>query len=150
MVCELRKTWNVTHRLNWRTCIWHTVQHLQVVVLRRGFTGIDIQTVGLLIIHIPAFIADYANRGHSTPTSRWPTTGRFVRTCRGTVLQYVENKVPLALKRSVAALRFLNKICFNEGYLSGPKVCRSNLETPCILYEERRVFLVLAINVKCV
>ena len=40
-------------------------------------------------------------------------------------------KVPLALKRSVAAYRFLNKICFNEGYLSGPKVCRSNLETPC-------------------
>ena len=40
-------------------------------------------------------------------------------------------KVPLALKRSVAANGFLNKICFNEGYLSGPKVCRSNLETPC-------------------
>ena len=70
--------------------------------------------------------------GDSTPTSRWPRTGRFVRICRGTVLQYVENKVPLALKRSVAAHRFLNKICFNEGYLSGPKVCRSNLETPCI------------------
>ena len=67
-----------------------------------------------------------------TPTSRWPRTGRFVRTCRVTVLQYAENKVPLALKRSIAAHRFLNKICFNEGYLSGPKVCRSNLETPCI------------------
>ena len=42
-------------------------------------------------------------------------------------------KVPLALKRSVAAHRFLNKICFNEGYLSGPKVCRSNLDAvgPC-------------------
>ena len=39
---------------------------------------------------------------------------------------------PLALKRSVAAHRFLNKICFNKGYLSGPKVCRSNLETPYI------------------
>ena len=38
----------------------------------------------------------------------------------------------LALKRSVAAHRFLNKICFNEGYLSDPKVCRSNLETLCI------------------
>ena len=56
-----------------------------------------------------------------------------MRTCRGTVLWYVENKVPLALKRSVAAHRFLNKICFNEGYLSGPKVCRSDLETPCII-----------------
>ena len=66
-VCELRKTWNITHGLNWRTCIWHMVQHLQVVVLRRGFTGIDIQTVGLLIIrHFPAFIADYANRGQYT------------------------------------------------------------------------------------
>ena len=44
--------------------IWHTVQHLQVVLLRRGFSGIDIQTIGLLIIrHFPAFIADYANRG---------------------------------------------------------------------------------------
>ena len=32
-----------------------------------AFTGIDIQTVGLLIIrHFPAFIADYANRGHYT------------------------------------------------------------------------------------
>ena len=41
-------------------------------------------------------------------------------------------KVPLALKRSVAAHGFLNKICFNEGYLSGSKVCRSNLETLCI------------------
>ena len=42
-------------------------------------------------------------------------------------------KIPLALKRSViAAHRFLNKICLNEGYLSGPKVCRSNLETTCI------------------
>ena len=71
--------------------------------------------------------------GDSTPTSRWPRTVRFVRTCRGTVLQYVENKVPLALKRSVAAHRFLKKIFFNEGHLSGPKVCRSNLETPCIL-----------------
>ena len=90
-------------------------QHLQVDVLRRGFTGIDIQTVGLLILrHFPAFIADYANRGQYT------------------VLQYVENKVPLALKRSVAAQWFLNKICFKEGYLSGLKVCRSNLETPCI------------------
>ena len=72
--------------------------------------------------------------GDSTLTSRWPRTGRFVRTCRGTVLQYVENKVPLALKRCVAAHRFLNKICFNEGYLSGPKGCWSNLETPCILW----------------
>ena len=35
----------------------------------------------------------------------------------------------------VAAHRFRNKICFNEGYLSGPKVCRSNLETPCIANE---------------
>ena len=70
--------------------------------------------------------------GDSTPTSKWPRTGRIVRTCRGTVLRYVENMVPLALKRSVAARRFLNEICFNEGYLSGPKVCRSNLETPCI------------------
>ena len=70
--------------------------------------------------------------GDSTPTSRWPRTGPFVRTCRRTVLQYVENKVPLALKWSVAAHRFPNKICFNEGYLYGPKVCRSNLETPCI------------------
>ena len=70
--------------------------------------------------------------GNSTPTSRWPKTGCFVGTCRGYVLQYVENKVPLALKRSAAAHRFLNKICFNEGYLSGPKVCRCNLETPCI------------------
>ena len=70
--------------------------------------------------------------GDSTPTSRCQSTGRFVRTCRGTVLQYVENKVPLALKRSVAAHRFLNKICCNEGYLSGPKVCRSNLETSYI------------------
>ena len=43
------------------------VQHLQVVVLRRGFTGIDIQTVGLVIIqHFLAFIADYANRGQYT------------------------------------------------------------------------------------
>ena len=66
-VCELRKIWNVTYRFNWRTCIWHTVQHLQVVVLRRGFNGIDIQTVGFLIIrHFPAFIADYANRGQYT------------------------------------------------------------------------------------
>ena len=40
--------------------------------------------------------------------------------------------IPLALNRSVPVHRFLNKICFNEGYLSGPKVCRSNLETPCI------------------
>ena len=39
---------------------------------------------------------------------------------------------PLALKQSVTAYRFLNKIGFNEGYLFGPKVCRSNLETPCI------------------
>ena len=70
--------------------------------------------------------------GDSTPTSKWPRTGRIVRTCRGTVLRYVENMVPLALKRSVAARRFLNKICCNEGYLSGPKVCRSNLETPYI------------------
>ena len=68
----------------------------------------------------------------STPTSRWPRTGRFVRTCWRTVLQYVENKIPLTLKRSVAAHRFPNKICFNESYLSGPKVCRSNLETLCI------------------
>ena len=46
------------------TCIWHAVQHLQVVVLRRGITRIDIQTVGLLIIrHFPAFVADYANQG---------------------------------------------------------------------------------------
>ena len=46
-------------------------------------------------------------------------------------------KIPLALKRSVAAHGFLNKICFNEGYLSGPKVCQSNLETPCIyIYTE--------------
>ena len=51
------------------------------------------------------------------------------------VLQYVDNKIPLALKRSVAAHKFLKKICFNEGYLSGPKVCRSNLETPCIHLE---------------
>ena len=51
--------------------------------------------------------------------------------CCGT---YVENKVPLALKRSVAAHRFFNKICFNEGYLSGPKACRSNLETFCITF----------------
>ena len=43
-------------------------------------------------------------------------------------------KVPLALKRSVAAHGFLNKIYFNEGYLSGPNVCRSNLETFCIYY----------------
>ena len=115
-VSELWKTWNVTHGLNWWTCIWNTVKHLQVVVLRRGFTGIDIQTVGVLIIrHFFQPIGD-----------------SFVRTCRGTVLQYVENKVPLALKRSVAAHRFLNKICFNGGYLSGPKVCRSNLETSCI------------------
>ena len=50
-----------------KTCIWYTEQHLQVVVLRRGFTGIDIQTVGFLIIrHFPAFIADYANRGQYT------------------------------------------------------------------------------------
>ena len=56
-----------------------------------------------------------------------------VRTCLGTVLQYVENKVLLALKRSVAAHSFLNKISFNDGYLSGPKVCRSNLETLCIV-----------------
>ena len=41
--------------------------------------------------------------GDSTLTSRCPRTGRFVRTCRGTVLQYVENKVPLALKGSVTA-----------------------------------------------
>ena len=41
-------------------------------------------------------------------------------------------KVPLALKRSIAAHGFLNKISFNEGYLSGPKICRTNLETPCI------------------
>ena len=44
------------------------------------------------------------------------------------------SKTPPALKRSAAAHRFLNKICYNEGYLSGPKVCRSNLETPCIFY----------------
>ena len=63
-VCELWKTWNVTRGLNWRTCIWHTVQHLQVVLLRWVFTRIDIQTVGLLNIrYFPAFIADYANRG---------------------------------------------------------------------------------------
>ena len=42
-------------------------------------------------------------------------------------------KIPLALKRSIAAHKFLNKICFNEGYLSDPKVCRSNLETLCIV-----------------
>ena len=61
-------------------------------------------------------------------------TGRFVRTpdAEKAVLQYVENKAPLALKRSVGGHRFLNKICFNEGYLSGLKVCRSNLGTPCI------------------
>ena len=42
-------------------------QYVQVVVLRRGFTGIDIQTVGLLIIrHFPAFIVDYVNRGQYT------------------------------------------------------------------------------------
>ena len=60
--------------------------------------------------------------------------GAFVRTpeAEEDVLQYIENKVPLALERSVAAHRFLNKICFNEGYLSGPKVCRSNLETLCM------------------
>ena len=45
-------------------------------------------------------------------------------------------KVPLALKRSVATHRFLNKICFNEGYLSSPKICRSNLETSCISTSE--------------
>ena len=43
-------------------------------------------------------------------------------------------EIPLAMKRSVAAHGFLNKICFNEGYLSGHKVCRSNLETPCIYF----------------
>ena len=66
--------------------------------------------------------------------SRWPRTGRFVRTpeAEEAVLQYVENKDPLALQRGVAAHRFLNKICFNEGYLSDHKVCRSNLETPYI------------------
>ena len=58
--------------------------------------------------------------------------GVLCEQCRGTMLQYVENKVPLAQKRSVAAHRFLKKICFNEGYLSGPKICRSNLETLCI------------------
>ena len=57
------------------------------------------------------------------------------------MLQYVENKVPLALKRSVAAYRFLNKICFNEGYLSGPKVRRSNLETPCIIMDPTLVLV---------
>ena len=121
--CELRKTWNITHGLNWRTCIWHTVQHLQVVVLSRGFTGIDIQTVDYSSYDIFQHSLQTMPIGDSTPTSRWPRTGPFVRKCRGTVLQYVENKVPLALKRSVAAHRFLNKICFNEGYLSGPKVC---------------------------
>ena len=80
--------------------------------------------------------------GDSTPTSRWPRTGRFVQTCRGTVPQYLENKVPVALKLSVAAHRFLNKICFNEGYLSGPKVCRSNLETPCIQRDKNKDFTV--------
>ena len=59
----------------------------------------------------------------------------FVRTCRRTVLHYVENKVPLALKRSVAAHRFLKKICFNEGYLSGPKVCIHTKDN-CIVTEE--------------
>ena len=39
---------------------------------------------------------------------------------------------PSSTETNVAAHRFLNKICFNEGYLSGPKVCRSILETPCI------------------
>ena len=79
--------------------------------------------------------------GNSTPTSRWPKTERFVRTCRGTMLPYVENKVPLALKRSDASHRFLNKICFNEGYPSGPKVCRSNLETAYIsLSQSKKAF----------
>ena len=41
--------------------------HLQVVMLRRGFTGIDIKTVGFLVIrYFPAFIADYTNWGQYT------------------------------------------------------------------------------------
>ena len=48
--------------------------------------------------------------------------------------------VPLALKRSVAAHRFLNEICLNEGYLSSPEVCRSNLETPCMFQQFRFFF----------
>ena len=55
-------------------------------------------------------------------------------------------KIALALKRSVAAHRFLNKICFNEGYLSSPKVCRSNLETPCIYMLRRHIILLIAIR----
>ena len=89
------------------------MQHLQLVVLHRGFTGIDIQTVGLLIIrHFPAFISDYANRGQYTDEMAKDMV--FVRTpeAEEAMLQYVENKVPLALKRTVAAHRFLNKICF--------------------------------------
>ena len=117
------------HGLNWQTCIWHTVQHLQVVVLRRGFTKPSEYSSYDIFQHSSQTMPN----GDSTPTSRWSRTGRFVRTCRGTVLQYVENKVPLALKRNVAAHGVLNKICFKEGYLFGPKVCRSNLETPCIL-----------------
>ena len=99
---------------------------------------IDIQTVGFLIIrHFPAFIADYANRGQYTD-EKMAKDEAFVRTpeAEEAMLQYVENKVPLALKRSVAAHRFLKKICFNEGYLSGPKVCWSNLETPCIVHQQ--------------
>ena len=143
-VCELRKTWNFTHGLNWRTCIWHTVQHLQMVVLRlyrdrcpklrithhTTFSSIHRRLSQLGTVH--RRVDGNKPIGDSTPTSRWQRTGHFVRTCRGTVLQYVENNVPLALKRSIAAHRFLNKICFNEGYLSGPKVCQSNLETLCI------------------
>ena len=57
--------------------------------------------------------------------------GAFVRTpeAEDAVLQYVENKVPQALKRSVAAHR-LTKYASTKVYLSDPKVCRSNLETP--------------------
>ena len=201
-------------------------------MLRRGFTGIDIQTVGFIIWHFPAYIIDYANwgpphfrnavLGHLTATfgarwkgrvrpTAWPERSP-VLTCLdlflwgymksmvyetdidseedlvacivsaaaeiretsgifGRVLEWVffffflfffrmkyvlfllfckvfgltQNDFLhitttfhpffydlLALKRSVTAHRFLNEICFNEGYLSGPKVRRSNLETICV------------------
>ena len=59
-------------------------------------------------------------------------------------------KIRLALKQSVAAHRFLNKICFNEGYLSGPKVCRSNLETPCIDFTNSETSWFLKLSMMCV
>ena len=118
-VCELRKTWNVTHGLNWRTCIWHTVQHLQVIVLRTDSTGIDIQTV--IIWHFSSIHRRLCQSRTVHRRVDGQGRGRFVRTpeAEETVLQYVGNN-PSAYSRYRTALsrvmsqsgEFCRKCCY--------------------------------------